>query len=343
MPYASETENLDLRQLHLLQMLLAERSVSRVATILRQSQPAVSAGLKRLREIFGDPLLVRSGQSMVLTERAEDIRLTVDLLLDDLHRLIDGDDVFDPSQLRRQIRIAAANCFEIFLIPRLVAAFRAEAPHATLEFTAPHSPSEFAHEMEAGQLDAVIGNYPVPPQNLRYMALMKSDIACLVAGDHPLAGQNSVDLETYLSLNHISPTTRRQYALSPIDGVLAGMQLSRRIAITVPDYALVQQLMPGSDLVFTTGRPYADHVAKSGDFRVLDAPVELGMMTFYLLWHDRSQFSKYHHWLRGVVRRVAKSASIFNPLLPLEAVREPSVAIIGQPEQHHTASVITKR
>ncbi len=323
MPFAKETENLDLRQLRVLQLLLAERSVSRVATLLRQSQPAISATLKRLREVFGDPLLVRSGQGMVLTERAEEIRLTIDQLLDDLHQLLDPDEVFDPSQARRQIRIAASNCFDTFLIPRLTAAFRAEAPQATLEFTAPSAPGDFSHELEAGQLDAVIGNYPVPPQNLRYMALMKADIALLMAETHRLAGQQAVTLEQYLALDHISPTTRRQFALSPIDGLLAQMRLSRRIAVTVPEYGLVRPLVEGSDLVFTTARPYAEHLGESGGLKVLDAPAELGEMTFYLLWHERSQFSKYHHWLRGVVRRVAKSADIFElapPLAPRDAI-----------------------
>ena len=97
------------------------------------------------------------------------------------------------------------------------------------------------------------------------------------------------------------------------------MQLARRIAVTVPEYALVGQMLPGSNLVFTTGRPYAEHLARSGAFHVLEAPPELGTMTFYLLWHERSQFSKYHHWLRGVVRRVAKSADIFAPYEPMAA------------------------
>jgi DNA-binding transcriptional LysR family regulator len=148
------------------------------------------------------------------------------------------------------------------------------------------------------------------------MALMKSEIACLVASDHPLSGQKAIDLEQYLTLEHISPTTRRQFALSPIDGTLARMQLARRIAVTVPEYSLVAPMLPQSGLVFTTGRPYAEHVARSGGFHVLEAPPELGSMTFYLLWHERSQFSKYHHWLRGVVRRVAKSADIFAPYVP---------------------------
>lgn len=337
MPFATETENLDLKQLRVLQLLLAERSVSRVATLLRQSQPAISATLKRLREVFGDPLLVRSGQTMVLTERAEEIRLTVDHLLDDLQQLIQPDEAFDPGEARRQIRIAAANCFEIFLIPRLTAAFRAEAPQATLEFTAPSGQGDFAHELEAGQLDAVIGNYPVPPQNLRYMALMKSEIACLVSADHPLAGQRAIDLEQYLTLDHISPTTRRQFALSPIDGTLARMQLARRIAVTVPEYALVAPMLPRSGLVFTTGRPYAEHLARNGDLHVLDAPPELGSMTFYLLWHERSQFSRYHHWLRGVVRRVAKSADIFAPYHPSAEIPAFAAGTIKRPAREGRA------
>jgi DNA-binding transcriptional LysR family regulator len=331
MPFATESLNLDVKQLRVLQLLLAERSVSRVATLLRQSQPAISATLKRLREVFGDPLLVRSGQAMVLTERAEEVRVTIDQLLDDLQHLIQPDEAFDPFEARRQIRIAAANCFEIFLIPRLLQAFRTQAPHAALEFTAPAHQADIAHELESGQLDAVIGNYPVPPQNLRYMALMRSDIACVVAADHPLVQRGSVTLEEYLTLDHISPTTRRQFALSPIDGILAGMQLSRHIAVTVPEYSLVEQLLPGSDLVFTTGRPYADHMARHGTLKVLDAPPELGSMEFYLLWHERSQFSKYHHWLRGVVRTVAKSKDVFTPLVDRgDAGRRMNPAVTGE-------------
>lgn len=310
-------DNLDVRQLKVLQMLLAERSVSRVAAILRQSQPTVSAQLKRLREIFKDPLLVRSGQIMVLTERAEQIRLMVDQLLDDMHQLLDADEIFDPGRARRQIRIAAANCFEVFLVPRLTQAIRMEAPHATIEFT-PHSmQSDFAHDLETGQLDAVIGNWPVPPQNLRHMALIKSDIACIMCASHPAARQKAITLDQYLTLNHVSPTARRQFSISPIDANLAAMQLSRRVVVSVPEYGLVKQVLPGSDLVFTTGRPYAEYMARHGNFGTVDAPPELGSMTFYLLWHERSQFSKYHHWLRTLIRRVAKSSDLFLPQPPI--------------------------
>jgi DNA-binding transcriptional LysR family regulator len=309
-------DSLDVRQLKMLQMLLAERSVSRAAAILRQSQPSVSAHLKRLREIFRDPLLVRSGQIMVLTERAEKIRLMVDQLLDDMHRLLDADELFDSGRARRQIRIAAANCFEVFFVPRLTQAIRMEAPHATVEFT-PHSmQSDLSHDLETGHLDAVIGNWPVPPQNLRHMALIKSDIACIMCETHAAAQQKAISLEQYLTLNHVSPTARRQFSVSPIDANLAAMQLSRRVVVSVPEYGLVKQVLPGSDLVFTTGRPYAEYMARHGDFRILDAPPELGSMTFYLLWHERSQFSKYHHWLRTIVRRVAKSSDLFLPQNP---------------------------
>ena len=109
------------------------------------------------------------------------------------------------------------------------------------------------------------------------------------------------------------------------------MQLARRIAVTVPEYALVAPMLPRSGLVFTTGRPYAEHLARNGDLHVLDAPPELGSMTFYLLWHERSQFSRYHHWLRGVVRRVAKSADIFAPYHPSAEIPAFAAGTIKRP------------
>lgn len=341
-----KTDNLDLRQLKILQLLLSERSISRVANLLGQSQPSISATLRRLRDVFGDPLLVRSGQTMVLTERAEQIRLSVDQLLDDMRQLLDANEEFNPQMARRQIRIAAANCFEVFLIPRLTQAILAEAPHATVEFTAPSTQSAFADDLESGQLDAVIGNWPVPPPNLRHMSLITSDIACIMCADHPLARQQAISLDQYLALNHISPTNRRQMPISPIDANLASMQLSRRIVVSVPEYGLVHDVLPGSDLVFTTGRPFAEHIARQGAFHIASAPLELGRMTFYLLWHERSQFSKYHHWLRSLVRRVAKTGNLFSPLAPplrSSAESAEEVGLAGVETARKLPQVIQKR
>ncbi|MGH8335399.1 MAG: helix-turn-helix domain-containing protein, partial [Gammaproteobacteria bacterium] len=51
-------DKIDLHLIRVLYTVLTERNVSRAAIRLGMSQPAVSAVLKRLRELAGDPLLV---------------------------------------------------------------------------------------------------------------------------------------------------------------------------------------------------------------------------------------------------------------------------------------------
>jgi DNA-binding transcriptional LysR family regulator len=112
-------------------------------------------------------------------------------------------------------------------------------------------------------------------------------------------------MEQYLAEHHLSPTTEEQAPLSPIDGRLLEHGLKRRIGVTVPEYAIIPYVLAGTDLVFTTGRPFAEHLAQMMPFSVLQAPQEFVSMDFYLLWHDCKHHSDAHAWLRQIMRKVA--------------------------------------
>jgi hypothetical protein len=58
--------DIDTNLLLALEALLAERSVTRAAARLGVGQPAMSHSLARLREHFGDPLLIRRGRDLAL-------------------------------------------------------------------------------------------------------------------------------------------------------------------------------------------------------------------------------------------------------------------------------------
>jgi DNA-binding transcriptional LysR family regulator len=301
---------LSLRDLDILRRLLSERSVSGVATELGQSQPAVSAVLRRLRDIFGDPLLVRSGQRMVLTDKGMQVLSQVDTVVRGLVELLDSDATFDPTTSERTIRIAAATSFEFFLVPHLIAELGRSAPFCTLELSVPTLLSGFETELETGSLDAIVGNWPVPPPHLKHMPLATSDLACLVSIDHPLPAGTRLSLDDYLRLTHISPSPPRDRSISPIDGMLLRLGVERRVAVTVPDYSIIPQLIPGTEFAFTVGLRYAEHVVRGKAVKILLLPEELSVMPFYLLWHERSQSSRYHRWLRELIRQLVRSHDV---------------------------------
>ncbi|ODT66774.1 MAG: hypothetical protein ABS75_24575 [Pelagibacterium sp. SCN 63-23] len=313
---------LSLRDLDILRRLLAERSVSGVASQLGQSQPSISATLRRLRDIFGDPLLVRSGQRMVLTDRGMMISAQVDSLVDGFVELLESDETFDPATSERTIRIAAATSFEFFLVPHLIAELHKVSPGCKLELSVPTLQSGVETERETGGLDAIIGNWPVPPPHLKHMPLANSELACLVCMSHPLPAGTRLTLDDYVQLNHISPSPPQDLSISPIDGMLLRLGLERRVVVSVPDYSVIPQLLPDTDYAFTVGRRYADHAVRGGRLKQLVMPEELSVMAFYLLWHERSQSSRYHRWLRETIRRLVRERDVL-------AVPEPYLISAG--------------
>jgi DNA-binding transcriptional LysR family regulator len=301
---------LSIRDLDILRRLLAERSVSGVAAQLNQSQPSISATLRRLRDIFQDPLLVRSGQRMVLTDKAMTLSAQVESLLSSFVELLESDEDFDPSTSERTIRIAAATSFEFFLVPLLVAELHRQAPRCKLELFVPTLHSGLETERESGGLDAVVGNWPVPPPHLKHMPLATCELACLVSASHPLPAGTRLSLDDYMRLSHISPSSPQDLSISPIDGMLQRLTRERRVMVSVPDYSIIPQLLPGTDYAFTVGRRYAEHAAQTGALKLLTMPEELSVMQFYLLWHERSHASRYHQWLRQTIRRLVREHDV---------------------------------
>ncbi|MGK6312349.1 LysR family transcriptional regulator [Neorhizobium sp. DT-125] len=307
--YANINPSIDVRLLHTTYLLLTERNVSKVAVLLGLTQPSVSASLKKAREVFADPLLVRSGQKLVLTERGEEVGASIGAMLEGLKNTLNRANQFDPGAVRSRMRVAAVNCFGAFLIPPLAASIRQEAPGISVDFFAPSEKVDLVDELGSGRVDLVIGNWPAPQQSLKSTTLLHCDIACIVQKSNSLAQRGRLTLDTYLSADHVSPTPGSSALFSPIDGRLSQLGLKRRIAMSVPEYALIPAILAETDLVFTTARPYAEYIvenAPANQLQLVEAPREFDQMNLYLLWHERAHASGANQWLRGVVRSVAR-------------------------------------
>jgi DNA-binding transcriptional LysR family regulator len=296
---------LDVRLLRVLQLLLQERSVSRVADQLGQSQPAVSATLRQLRNIIGDELLVRSGKGLVLTSLAADLLGTVNATVSGFDEIAHWRDETRPENARRRVRLVAPAGLALAFVPRLTEILKSSAPGIELDIYSVPDDGSLLHRMESGEIDLVIGNWPSPPDNLRISPLFETDIICVVRPSHPLAKARSIDLATYMTQSHISPTPSSVMQWSPIDGRLSQLNLQRSVTVSVPEYSMIPYVLSRVDLVFTTARPFAEYLASFFPLSIVDAPAEFGKMKFYMLWHERAHNSGFERWLREIVRGVA--------------------------------------
>jgi DNA-binding transcriptional LysR family regulator len=296
--------SLDLHHLSLLNHLLTERSVTRVAEHSGQAQPAVSRSLRRLREVLDDPLLVRSGTKMVLTQRAEALRKPLAEIFAQVAHM-EARSAFDPSTADREFTIACADCLPPELLPRIIAAVTESGPRLRVRTRQIDPLFNVGEALESGSLDLVINNSPKPREDLRLGALFSDEVVCLMRADHPMASEPHIELARYLGLKHLAPHPSSLRELGPVDGELAQVGYRRTISATVPEFNLVPYVLMRTDLVFTTGRRFAEHYARSMGLAVVRAPAVFPDMRFYQLWHELNHGSSANRWLRERVKEAS--------------------------------------
>jgi len=296
---------IDVYLLRVLVALVSDRSVSRVAVRMNQTQPAISAALRRLREAFGDPILVRERGSMVPTERAMLLRDRARGVLLDIDRMLAGPEEFDPASTAMTFTVASPDYLAASFMADVVARFRAEAPNARLVVHPLTADFDYERALAQGELDIVIGNWPQPPDRLHLSLLLEDELVCLMGKRNPLAKKNALTLERYLAAAHVVPVPLAMSHRAVVETHLAGLRVSRDARVVVPYYAVAPHLVVDSDLLFTTARHFAMQFVRTLPVVAVPAPEGFPRMRFYQLWHDRSQHQAAHRWLRGLLLNVA--------------------------------------
>ena len=297
---AAYRDPIDIYLLRVLHTLLVEGSVTRAAVKLNQSQPAISAALKRLRDITGDPLLVRGKSGMVPTERGAALLEPTVNALHEISRIAMQQSAFDPANTMRRFRIGSPDYLNILFVPRLVETFRKLVPNAALELHPLTSDAHYETELEEGKFDLVIGNWPEAPRRLHRRDLFTDDVVCLVSKHHPHARIGLTEAD-YLRAAHLAPTPFSPMQRGPIDTYLARARLKRSVAVMIPYFSLAPALLLKTDLIFTTTRRFSDYHARFLPLTVLESPIAFPPVQYYVLWHSRSHLSDEVQWLIGLI------------------------------------------
>jgi DNA-binding transcriptional LysR family regulator len=285
--------------LRVLVTLVAERNVSRTAIRLNQSQPAISTALKRLREIFDDPLLVRERGNMAPTDRALALRDHARRALEEIDAMRAAGEGFEPGSSPQTFKIGSPDFMVSSFLASVVARFRRDAPRARLVVHPLNPEFDYESALASGDLDVVIGNWPQPPQHLHLSVLMEDEIVCLLNRDDPRAA--GMTRNQYLAARHIVPLPYSQSQRGVVESHLASLRLARDACIVLPYFEVAPYLLVNTDLVFTTARHFALHHARSLPLAICPAPFDFPRMRFYQLWHERSQHAPPHRWFRALL------------------------------------------
>ncbi|HEY1610008.1 MAG TPA: LysR family transcriptional regulator [Paraburkholderia sp.] len=298
--------SLDIWLVRVLRTLLVERSVTQTALRLNQTQPAISTALRRLRELLGDPILVRGKTGMVPTEYAESLLALAQRVLRDVDFVATPHGDFDPAHSRRTFRVAAPDYLNDFFMPTLIANFRDAAPAARLEILSLTPTLDHHAALDSGELDLVIGNWPKPEPRFARSDLFADTVVCMMRADHPLA-RAPLTRDAYLCAPHLAPTRYSGAKASAIDLGFRKAGAQRRVVATLPYFGLVPQVLLQSDLIFTTTRRFAMHYASLLPLAVVEPPFAFPRIRCYQLWHPQPDRPGDIEWLCGLFAQASRA------------------------------------
>jgi len=296
--------NIDLNLLPIFEMLMHERSVTRTASRLGLSQPAVSSALKRLREQVGDPLLMRTRTGMRPTPRAEQIFATVAQALDAIQNSVQTGAAFAPREARRSFNVMMSDIGEVVYLPRLIRRLQRDAPAIRLSVQRLARP-RVHDELAAGTIDLAVG-WMEPDDGLRREDLFDETFVGIVRADHPRIGrrltptQFMTEWHVVVGRHDFGADTYLHTGQPHHD--LARTTAQRKIAIQVPHFLAVPGVVANTDLVCIVPRQLGQVYAEYGQVRTVPLPFKSAPFTVSQFWHERFDRDQGNIWLRAVIK-----------------------------------------
>ena len=291
---------LNLNALVALDALLSERNVTRAAKRIGITQPAMSQSLARLRELFGDPLLVRKGRAMVLTPRAEAMLLPLSDALLSVERALQLGMGFDAATSTRIFKIALTDLGVTMALPSVLQVIRKEAPAIRVQVE-PLSDMNLSDKLSSGEVDLVIAVYLGSAGGLRTETLLEEDYVCVVRRGHPLARRKRLRIEDYEAHGHVAYTPVG-FVPRPMAKTASVVSSGAGIRVSVPYLLALPDVVRRTDLVATVPRSLLSAPIDLSGVVSVDAPPELPRVEHSQWWHPRFDQDPAHQWLRARAR-----------------------------------------
>lgn len=306
----------DLNLLVYLDVLLREGSVTRAANQLSITQPAMSNGLKRLRDLFKDPLLVRTSDGMTPTKRALELQPVIRDVLSKLEASIQPETDFVPETSKRTFRIMASDYAESTLLLEVIRQLAKVAPNITLDMITPSDVT--FHDVEQGKVDMAINRFEELPLSFHQKVVWYDRFACVVSSNNPIV--ENFTLQNYIDSKHIwvSKTgfgvgvgidPNEVQKLGWVDAELTKIGQKRDIRVFTRHYHVALQLAKVQNLVATLPSKAAALYENDPNIVILDPPFDIPPIGLKMAWSALLHHDAGHIWLRRLITEVGDALS----------------------------------
>ncbi|MDG1732482.1 MAG: LysR family transcriptional regulator [Thalassotalea sp.] len=304
--------NIDLNLLVALDVLLREKNVTRAANQLNITQPAMSNSLKRLRNLLNDPVLVRTSEGMVATERANQLTPVIRTILRDLKEALQQVEEFEPLISKRVFRLMASDYAASTLLPKLLEKINVIAPNITIDIMTPSDVT--FHDVEDGKIDMAINLFDLLPQSFHQKVLWRDGFSCLTRKSNPIL--QDFNLASYLASKHVwvsktgfgvglGMNPKDIQKLGWVDEALAAINEKRDIKIFTRNYHVAMQLAHDDQIMATLPKKAAMVHANDPGYAILEPPFAIPDIELKMIWSPLLHHEASHIWFRNLVVEAA--------------------------------------
>ena len=278
------------------------KHVSRAAERLSLTQPTVSGMLNRLRDIFNDPLFVRTQYGVLPTPKADSLSEDVKTALAHIENLLKPGD-FDPQASELSVSISANDYMKQALLVPFISALQKKAPNMSVAVL-PASPKGMSRELALSSVDVAITIPEFTDENLRSTLLYTERYVCIARKNHPLSG-SKLSLKQFCSFGHciVSPTGGS--FSGPTDKALEKLGYSRRVAVSTPSFHVLLDVVRNSD--FLALIPELLVKDKLEELKLFQNPVVIPDFDVIACWHPRLDADHAHRWIRKLLITTAQT------------------------------------
>lgn len=298
------TTSYDLNLLSALDALLDTGSVTAAAARMNLSTPAMSHTLARIRESFGDPILVRAGRKLVPTPRAESLAEPIRALLAQAHALRAPADKQSLATMRRRFVVRAPEGIAVVFGASLSRALEVEMPLASLQFL-PETHAD-ADALREGRIDIDMGSFRSTDPETETRVLSEQAFVGAVRAGHPLLKtpkKTPMTAERFAAARHVGVTPRPGEG-SPVDAALTASGLQRQLFLLVPSTFSALIAASRTELVASVPERTARGMAASLGLTIFKLPVSVQSEPMRMAWHPRHRADPAHQWLRKCIQQV---------------------------------------
>jgi len=297
---------LDLNLLRVFDAVMSEGSLTRSASLLAMTQPAVSHALKRLHEAVGETLFERNARGMTPTPRAQALWPQVRAALGSLQQAL-APAAFVPQADPVSFRLAMVDATAVLLTPALIAAVEEQRALANFRIL-PLTTRDPRALLERGEADLAVGHFPdsiasIVAQGddatLRHLRLYDSRYVCVMRRDHPLA-HGPMTLDAYCAAHHLLVSfSGRPHGF--VDQSLIGLGRRRRIVLTVNQFYTAGRVVSHSDLLTVLPLSFLSATGVPSELTTCELPFEMAGIQVEMIWHMRKDADPAHRWLRELI------------------------------------------